>query len=1173
MLKLEDLEEGVLVNGLAAGGAVTVAAVTWHGPGDITVIYEDADGGLGRELLSRSDEERLERAAAVHTWTLDGDGRLFKLASEARRIRSAHLFDPYTAIDAADIDPLPHQIEAVYRRMLPLQPLRYLLADDPGAGKTIMSGLYIRELAVRGDAERVLVVAPGALVYQWQDELGERFHLEFDILTNEMVESSRSGNPFDDRRLLIARLDHLARREDLQEKLSASRRWDLVVVDEAHKMSARRFGSKVNKTKRYQLGERLRGLTRHLLLLTATPHSGKPDDYRLFLALLDEDRFGGRTPGGGPSDIDASDLMCRRLKEDLVTFEGAALFPDRRAESVRYDLSEPEQRLYDQVTEYVQLGMDRAKEIEQKDRRRGLVVGFALAALQRRLASSPHAVHQSLQRRRDRLHTRLAELEKVLAAGAEPEAAPSRQPAMPGLSADDLDFFDFDDYDDETLDRLERDAIDRATAAETAPELRKEIADLGRLVEAAAEVRAAGTDTKWTELSSIFQSEAMTAPGGARRKIIVFTEHRDTLDYLERRITRLLGRRERVVVIHGGVRREERRRRQDAFINDPRVQVMVATDAAGEGVNLQQANLMVNYDLPWNPNRIEQRFGRIHRIGQTEVCHLWNLVAYNTREGAVFDRLLEKIEEQRRALGGQVYDVLGDSLIDRNLRDLLIKAIRFGDDPEVKARRNRIIDHEIGKRIEELVGERALVIGGVEGAGMQAVRDDMERAQLRKLQPGFISRFFREALRELGGRIAEREQGRFEVTRVPPAVRDRAKKTGAGRDLPRQYVRVVFEKHLLRVDGKPHAQLLAPGHPLLEAVAASVLDRWGHVLQQGAVLVDPLAPDERLRSFVQLEHRVRDGTGRDVSRRHWTVETPRGGSPGEAGAARHLDLRPIEDGELELVRGWLEGWGGELADDARRYAITGLCRPHLEEVRRAAAARVERVRREVQEWLGKRIRFWDLQHRDLERRGGGGVRPQKGFTAGHARRRADELDGRLKQRSHQLDLEMRMSSQPPEVTGGAAVVPQKLLDRLRAAAPEEPGARSPDPAEVDRRAVAAVMAAERALGREPEEMPHNNEGYDIESRAPEEDGGGGLYFIEVKGRTEGAGAIRVSNSQILHARNSPDRFILAVVEVPEDPAARPTVRYARRPFEGVDISFRRYELMLPFSQLDLKPPS
>ena len=1170
MLKLEELEEGVLVNGLAAGGAVTVAAApTWYGPDDIMVIYRSADGDLGQELLSRSDEERLERAAAVHTWTLDGDGRLFKLASEARRIRSAHLFDPYTAVDAADIDPLPHQIEAVYRRMLPLQPLRYLLADDPGAGKTIMSGLYIRELAVRGGAERVLVVAPGALVHQWQDELGERFHLEFEILTNEMVESSRSGNPFDDRRLLIARLDHLARREDLQEKLSAARRWDLVVVDEAHKMSARRFGNKVNKTKRYQLGERLRGLTRHLLLLTATPHSGKPDDYRLFLALLDEDRFGGRA-AGGPADVDASDLMSRRLKEDLVTFEGAALFPDRRAESVRYDLSEPEQRLYDEVTKYVREGMDLAKQIEQKDRRRGLVVGFALAALQRRLASSPHAVHQSLQRRRDRLRSRLAELEEVLAAGAEPEAAPFRQTAAPGLSADDLDFFDFDGYDDAALDRLERDAIDQATAAETVPELRKEIADLGRLEEAAAEVRAAGTDTKWKELSSIFQSDAMTAPDGARRKIIVFTEHRDTLDYLKRRIAGLLGRRERVVVIHGGVRREERRRRQDSFINDPRVQVMVATDAAGEGVNLQQANLMVNYDLPWNPNRIEQRFGRIHRIGQTEVCHLWNLVAYNTREGAVFYRLLEKIEEQRRALGGQVYDVLGDSLIDRSLRDLLIKAIRFGDDPEVKARRNQIIDHEIGRRIRELVDERALVIGGVEGAGMREVRDDMERAQLRKLQPGFISRFFREALREMDGRIAEREQGRFEVTRVPASVREKAKKTG--RDLPRRYVRVVFEKHLLKAEGKPHAQLLAPGHPLLEAAAASVLDRWGPVLQQGAVLVDPRAPDERLRSFVQLEHRVRDGTGRDVSRRHWTVETPRGGAPGEAGAARHLDLRPIEEDELELVRGLLEGWGGALADEARRYAVTDLCRPHLEEVRRAAEARVERVRRQVQEWLGKRIRYWDLQHRKLEGRGGGRARQQGGFTAGHARRRADELDGRLKQRNHQLDLELRMSNRPPEVTGGAAVVPQRLLDRLRAAAPEEPGARSPDPAEVDRRAVAAVMAAERDLGREPEEMPHNNQGYDIESREPEEDGGG-LYFIEVKGRTEGADGVKVSNSQILHARNSPDRFILAVVEVPEDPAARPSVRYVRRPFEGVDIGFRRYELTLPFSVLDLQPPS
>ena len=400
MLKLEDIKTGALLEGLVPGRAVTVMATIWHGDHDLEVIYQDPEKRLDRSLLSRVDEGRLTLAAAEDSWPLDGDGRLFKLASEARRIKSAHLFDPYVAVEAADIDPLPHQIEAVYHQMMPIQPLRFVLADDPGAGKTIMSGLYIRELALRGDLERVLIVAPGSLVVQWQDELWQRFYLDFRILTNDMVDTARTGNPFNEHDLLIARLDQLARRDDLQDKLAASR-WDLVVVDEAHKMSAHYYGKKLNKTKRYQLGERLRDLTRHLLLLTATPHSGKQESYMLFLALLDQDRFGGRLRGGNVPD--ASDLMRRCLKESLLTFEGKPLFPERRAHSVKYDLSPPEQRLYDEVTDYVRHGMDRAKQIEQKNRRRGLVVGFALAALQRRLASSPHAIYRSLRRRRERL--------------------------------------------------------------------------------------------------------------------------------------------------------------------------------------------------------------------------------------------------------------------------------------------------------------------------------------------------------------------------------------------------------------------------------------------------------------------------------------------------------------------------------------------------------------------------------------------------------------------------------------------------------------------------------------------------------------------------------------------------------------------------------------------------
>jgi hypothetical protein len=664
----------------------------------------------------------------------------------------------------------------------------------------------------------------------------------------------------------------------------------------------------------------------------------------------------------------------------------------------------------------------------------------------------------------------------------------------------------------------------------------------------------------------------MKAPDGTKRKMIVFTEYKDTLEYLRRRIVGLLGATDRVVVIHGAVRREDRRRRQDAFVNVPEVQVMVATDAAGEGVNLQRANLMVNYDLPWNPNRIEQRFGRIHRIGQTEVCHLWNLVAHKTREGAVFDRLLLKIEEQRKALGQQVYDVLGDSFIDRSLRDLLIEAIRYGDLPEVRERQNQVIDREIGVRIETLVKERGLVIGDLPGVDVREIRDDMERAKLRKLQPGFISRFFIEALRRVGGRIVEREKGRFEITRVPAKVRTREREIQVRAELQPKYERVTFEKDLVDHDSRPQAQLLAVGHPLLEAVINTVLDDHGALLQRGALLVDPHATDNRLRGLMQLVHVVEDGSGRPVSRQNWTVEIPAGGQPEETGAARHHDLRPSTDEERSMVAELLDESRIDtlLSDTARTFAITSLCRSHLDQVRRVVESRVRRVRVAVEERLWARIQHWDSYANRAHSLQLQGRRPKGGFTAGHARNMADTLQARLDRRCGELDLELQLTNQPPDVVGGALIVPQILLDQLASGHDDTLVTHAQQTWEVDQRAVAAVMAAERVLGREPKEMPHNNAGYDIESRDPAT---GILHFIEVKGRIEGSDTVTVSGRQVIHSQNAPDRFVLAVVEVPMNRQASPTVRYARRPFEGMEVPFGRFAITVPLSEFNLGEPS
>src|SRR5919108_721342 len=409
MSKLEQLQVNTTLRGLLPDSLVTVVTVQWFGSEALELTYKTPAGKVANELLYRHDESRLDVVEQGRPWSFDGDGAMFRLVSEAHRIRLAHLFDPVLAVHTSLVEPLPHQITAVYESMLPRQPLRFLLADDPGAGKTIMAGLLMKEMIARGDLQRCLVVCPGSLAEQWQDELYRRFHLKFDILTNDKLEASATGNWFRDTNFAIARLDKLSRDEDVQAKLLAPDcQWDLVVCDEAHKLSATFFGGEVKYTKRYKLGQLLSGITRHFLLMTATPHNGKEEDFQLFMALIDGDRFEGKFRDG-VHVTDVSDLMRRMVKEKLLKFDGTPLFPQRIGYTVPYKLSDGETRLYKEVTEYVREQFNRAEAL-QNDKRAG-TVGFALTILQRRLASSPEAIYQSLRRRRERLETRLRELE------------------------------------------------------------------------------------------------------------------------------------------------------------------------------------------------------------------------------------------------------------------------------------------------------------------------------------------------------------------------------------------------------------------------------------------------------------------------------------------------------------------------------------------------------------------------------------------------------------------------------------------------------------------------------------------------------------------------------------------------------------------------------------------
>ena len=1144
MLKLEELIKDAQVDGLVPDTVVRLVNVDEIGPNARLVAYRNAQGKLEEQTVFRSDEHRLSQATAGRAWAFDADPAAFKLALEAYRISLAHLFDPLMAVHTSNVEPLPHQISAVYEAMLPRQPLRFVLADDPGAGKTVMAGLLIREMTLRADARRVLIVSPGSLSEQWQDELREKFGLDFELFSREKQEQRHSRNYFAEQDRLIARLDQLSRSEEYQNLLMQTE-WDLIVVDEAHKMSAHYFGNKLDETGRFKLGKLLGGLTRHFLLMTATPHNGKEEDFQLFMSLLDGDRFYGKFREGAHK-VDITDMMRRMVKEELLRFDGKPLFPERCAYTVNYTLSDAEVLLYDNVTDYVRNEMDRADRLDGK--RKG-TVGFALTQLQRRLASSPQAIYSSLSRRRKKLEGRLDELQ--LKARADVirenlgEYVVKRRIDVP----DNLDEAP-DELSAEEYEILADQVVDEATAAETIPELQAEIIILRDLEEQAARVVQSRSDRKWEEFSRLLQDhpEMLTADG-RRRKLIVFTEHRDTLNYLLLRIRDTLGSEEAVVTIHGGTNRDDRRKIQESFRNNPDVLVLLATDAAGEGVNLQNANLMVNYDLPWNPNRMEQRFGRIHRIGQREVCHLWNLVAAQTREGEVFRRLLEKLDIEREALGGRVFNVLGEAFENVSLKDLLIEAIRYGELPETKARMEQVIDQALDtQHLKDLMTRNALVENHMSLDELYAIREEMDKAEARKLQPHFISSFFREAFRVVGGELRDRENGRFEVRHVPADVIERDRVIGHTRTpVLKKYERICFDREQRTVYGKPTADLVHPGHPLMAAVTDLVLSSHRSLLKRGAVLVDPHDDGIEPKVLFLLDHSVRDSTGdppRDASRRLQFVEMTADGQAHPAPFARHLDLVPITAAQAQSVNDVLQaGWiTHQLEARALAYAVEHLVPQHTQEVASRRQRQADKQLSAVRERLIREIQYWSDRAIKLDLDVRSGKQPR--LQPENARRRAEELSARLKQRTAELQAMRHVASSSPNVMGAALVIPAGLLAQ-RCGLPAFT-ADAEARARVERIAMQAVIQAEEALGHRTKDVSAEKCGWDITVYIDQPQGLALERHVEVKGRAVGQDTITVTANEIRYGLNQKDKFVLAVVLVDGDRAQ--SLHYIRTPF-------------------------
>ena len=846
--------------------------VSLTGHFDVPVRLEDArplgvNGSAGFECRVRLPDGTLEEAvispeeavailgASETSAVQPVDAERLRMLVESARIRLAYAYDRQFAVSLSGIRTLPHQIEAVYMKMLPQPRLRFLLADDPGAGKTIMAGLLIKELKLRQAIDRCLILTPAPLTIQWQDELLRFFNEPFQIV-HSANDNQQLLNLWERETQVISSIDY-AKQDGVRERVW-QQRWDLIIIDEAHKCSAytKRSagrGDEVERTKRYQLAERLSEQCDSLLLLTATPHHGDDDRFAHFIRLLDRDLFPephrlGEAAGRVRKDILKLGNNCpwslRRLKEDLKDMRGQRLFPDRHVQTVSFDLGPDEYTIYKAVTAYIN------EFLPQATGRRKNSVALARTVFQRRLASSMHAIHESLRRRRRKLDDLLRELQEL-----SPAQRARRLAQLQGRLSDA-------EQDEDDLDETNRDIlIDEATTAAELNQLRTELAELGDLVARVGRVRESGRDSKLVALRECLQRSEFDELKDGRGKLLLFTEHRDTLDYLRENLDSWGYSTCR---IHGGMNPRERQLAQEDFRTS--CQICVATEAAGEGINLQFCHLMINYDLPWNPTRLEQRLGRIHRIGQTRDVYAFNFVATSSEdgqpviEGRILERLLMKLERMREALGDRVFDVVGEVLalnkvnLPDMLREVAYEPRRLDDYLDIIDR----IDPELLDRYEDATGI-ALARGHVDFTAFAQANLEAEE---RRLMPRYVESHFVSAANAVGLRTESRADGLLRIEHVRADLR--SERLAAVRRLgppDANYRKLTFYKEHLEQDQHLDAVLLGPGHALYAAVDEKLGESLAADVGRTAVYIDSMASLPYLLHFHQITVRGQTTTG------------------------------------------------------------------------------------------------------------------------------------------------------------------------------------------------------------------------------------------------------------------------------------------------------------------------
>ncbi|WP_333408653.1 protein NO VEIN domain-containing protein [Microcoleus sp. T2B6] len=1111
-MQVEQMKSNVILRGSLFPEPVKVIMVVPMGDA-IKLIGKGINTNQVYEpILSKEQVAQLE--ATPEQEPFDGNALHFRLGVEALRLGLAYEYDPYFALAIAHVDPLPHQLEAVYEYFLKQPRIRFLLADDPGAGKTIMAGLLLKELKVRGLVRRTLIVTPANLTFQWQRELKDKFREDFEVIRGDVLRANYGSNPWKEKKQVITSISWVSRIEDAKNSLLRSH-WDLIIVDEAHKMSAY---SSDDKTLAYKLGEELSKLTDHYLLMTATPHKGDPKNFCLFLELLDRDVYGDVTSLEEAMRRNNAPFYLRRTKEALVTFpdtetgQAKKLFTNRKVETIDFQIDDEELDFYDDLTKYVE---DQSIKASADDSARGRALGFTMAMLQRRFASSVYAVRRSLERMRDK-RQRILE---------DPEAYRAEQIAKKVPE-------DFDELTEAEQEKILGD-LEGVVASIDPVALQQEIYQLNKLIDQARTLEKREVESKLVKLK-----EAITQKGifqDPLMKLLLFTEHKDTLDYL---VGKLREWGLSVTQIHGGMKIGDRDTPNTRIYSEREFredcQVLVATEAAGEGINLQFCWFLINYDIPWNPVRLEQRMGRIHRYGQDKDCLIFNFVSTNTREGRVLWKLFERIRAIEIDIDpertGKVFNVLGD-IFPANQLERMIREM-YAHNLTEDVIKNRIVEQVDTDRFRRLTNSALEGLAKRE-LNLSAIIGKSAEAKERRLVPEVIDDFFVQAAPISGIHPKETRQHQkvYRIGRVPRTLWPIGERleTRFGK-LGHDYKKITFDKHKLTDD--PTLEWVTPGHPLFECVREDVLMRVQDDLRHGAVFFD-LHRDRPARLDV-FSAAIADGRGNKLHERVYVVQTEIDGTMTVRQPTLFLDLVPVTD-SAKLVVSLPNDTNLPSRDQTEQALIEQELNRFLTEIRTQRQQEVKTISDHMEISFSTIIDKVQCQFAELISRQESGVK-ESGLD-GRLKQMEDrlfELNGRLETRREELEKERSCTIADIQHHGRAWVLPH-------------PERTSPEMAamvsdrEIERIAVEAVIAYEEARGWLVVSVEKENRGFDLISRKPHPEDPStaiAVRFIEVKGRSRVGEVALTTNEYKTAERLKKDYWLYVVFNCASTPEVR-----------------------------------